>query len=463
YIGGFYAFFASIFLMSQTMFLWTPAEARGNLAVFFFALAIMVLFHDGITEFARRTLFIIFAASVILSHYTTTYLFFFVLLFIYVGTQVLYGIMLSRKKELVSASPGTDAEENTPGSASRGFPKRGDTMASGAISRGTLHVQPKRLINLMIVLLFFSMLLLWYMQVIEIPFTRGVDVVYGVLENLNRFYLEESRSTYVQAAFGRIPLETGIAQEIKFYVSWMTVAFIAIGVFTLIMRLKKIISIPNTKHDKSPFLIRKIEPEFLMLLISCCVILVLSIALPRISKAYGFTRTYFQMAVPLSICFVIGGMTIARYLKSRYYWVILLVLMPYFMCMTGTVYQISGVPNAVTLNSEGEMYNHYYIHDREIYAARHLEDYRQSLEVHADRLGLIRLRHEGLGEIGRLYTLSPSYHQEEEIGGYIYLRYYNIVDGKFEYYGEHHNMEEFASLFAGKNLIYANGGSEVWK
>jgi uncharacterized membrane protein len=56
-----------------------------------------------------------------------------------------------------------------------------------------------------------------------------------------------------------------------------------------------------------------------------------------------------------------------------------------------------------------------------------------------------------------------SFPEHESINGYIYLRYHNVVDGLV--LGKHNTTEmtEYSDMFVGKNMIYENGGSEIWK
>lgn len=54
--------------------------------------------------------------------------------------------------------------------------------------------------------------------------------------------------------------------------------------------------------------------------------------------------------------------------------------------------------------------------------------------------------------------------QNEIEEGYIYLRYTCVVNGKLmDKTHQWHNLTEYTHLFVGKNWIYNNGGSEVWK
>lgn len=89
YLGDFLAFLASFFFVSQLNFIWISALARNNMAILFFALVIMVLFNDNISNPARKLFIIVFTASCIVSHYSTTYIFFLVLLLTWIGMKIL--------------------------------------------------------------------------------------------------------------------------------------------------------------------------------------------------------------------------------------------------------------------------------------------------------------------------------------------------------------------------------------
>jgi len=74
YVGELCGFLASCFFMFQVIFLFTASHARANLAILFFALAMLALFSDKIEPVKKRILFIVFMASCTVSHYSTTYI-----------------------------------------------------------------------------------------------------------------------------------------------------------------------------------------------------------------------------------------------------------------------------------------------------------------------------------------------------------------------------------------------------
>jgi uncharacterized membrane protein len=52
----------------------------------------MTLFNDKIDPLKRRILFIVFMASCMVSHYSTTYIFFFIMLGTFVGIENRNGV-----------------------------------------------------------------------------------------------------------------------------------------------------------------------------------------------------------------------------------------------------------------------------------------------------------------------------------------------------------------------------------
>lgn len=110
-----------------------------------------------------------------------------------------------------------------------------------------------------------------------------------------------------------------------------------------------------------------------------------------------------------------------------------------------------GYPRAITLNSGGERYDMLYIHDQDAYAA-HV----------ADGGGSRALRSQGMFRRKDVDTMAFSSHRK--IKGYIYLRYYNVVNGLL-YAGLDNRIEmtEYSDMFIEKSKIYNNGGSEVWR
>ena len=457
YIGDFYGFLAACFFMFHFNFLWTTANSRTCLAVLFFALAMMVLFSDRIEPLKKRILFIVFMVSCMVSHYSTTYIFFLIMLGTFVGIE-----LLSKKHRF------------------------------------------KKVISLTITILFFALIFFWYSQVTETTFNAGVSFVGETFTNLNRFFVEESRTgAFVQLAGHELTYP--ILSRVNLALTWCTFIFIGIGVLTMIKRYKEMIVISEVKRKKPDFLKTKFEMEYFMIALVCVGLLVIMVALPYISVGYDIWRLYSVVIVILSVCFIIGGMTLSHFFfftkhflskertcakkecnsfgkaflsKKRFvlkeknngsevraYLIILLILIPYSMFSTGVIYQLVGAGDSIVLNSEGRQYDKYYVHDQESCGAKWLKEYgeeKTKIATTDTYVGMLKLISQG--NIPSSSIDRTSLQADRKIKGYIYLGYYNVVDGKlFGVEPNSCNLSDYSHQFVGKSTIYNNGGSEVWR
>ena len=128
------------------------------------------------------------------------------------------------------------------------------------------------------------------------------------------------------------------------------------------------------------------------------------------------------------------------------------------------MYNIFGVPRAITLNSEGEQYDRMYIHDQESCCARWLKSNTdEKAKIYSDYFGTVRLVSQGMIR-SPIYAKSLIEDGQAIKKGYIYLRYTGVVDGKLlDWGGKWHNITEYEGKFGDNCKIYDNGGSEVWK
>jgi len=468
YLGSFYAFLASLFFMSQGYFLGAAFSPRTVLAILFFALAICVLFHDGLGEFNKKVFFIIFTTSCIVSHYSTTYIFFIVLLLAWIGMQIVPRIVLC-KGRLVDSSEKLVSESDPP-TLSRGDGRLGgDVNASGAVSLSISQSRLKNEITIAIMVLFFVMLFLWYSQVTGAAFDSGVGFVSHTLRSLHEFFVLESRGGGVASALGAGLGTKGIHQKITFVFSWLTIVFIAIGVLTTLARYRRMVAFPIGKEEEaSQFSSQRLDTEFFSLSLASSAVLVAAVALPFVFMGYGMDRAYCMMMVILSPFFVIGGITVAGSLRVRWrYLMVLVVLIPYFVCTTGIMYQVFGVHQVITLNSEGQSYDCMFIHEQETSAAIWVKkNANEETKIYSDFYGTARLVSQGLIHT----TTSASYarrliEEHKPLGdSYFYLRYTGVVDGMLlDWNGQWHGIEEYHDEFGKRNLIYTNNGSEIYR
>jgi len=413
YISELYAFLASIFFMSQLFFIYGLQSAmRQEIALLFFALAVMVLFSNEIGGFNKKLLFLIFMFSVIVSHYSTAYVM-FILVFLVVLVNM--GVSMS------------------------GLPKY------------------KGNITTIVTVLCFATIFFWYSQVTQTS-TNVETFIANTFNNLGSFFIEESRRAGTIAVYGGGELIQTLPQKIRVVIYDITFAFIVIGFFYL-MRERK---------ERS-----KVDIEYSSGLFVSLGLLASMIIVPFISVGYSTGRLYQQALVFLALLFVVGGISISKFIKKPQLslLIILIVLIPQFFSITYVTDQMLGVPTSMVINREGLIHDAYYIYDQEVFGAKWLvNNNKDDLTVYTDPFGVMRLL-KGFGT--KELKISTDFFSDEHKTtneGYIYLRHANIVSGivylKGSPTGKYlptKNLTEFSHLFINRNKIYSNGGAAVWR
>ena len=428
YIEDSYAFLASCFYMFQPAFLWVEYNPRTSFATLFFTLIIMILFSNKIDLLQKKILFIIFFFSCVLSHYSTTY----IIALIFLGTFIGFNFIAIKHR------------------------------LSGQL-------------NLNLLILFLSFMFLWYSQITNIAFAKGLEFVEKTFLKLNMLFIEELRGQPAQALLGE-GFERGMPYKIQFAFIWITFIYLAIGIAFSIIKYKEV-SFPELKFKKHIFLKEKFETEYWLIAIICSAIAILTIALPFVSLGYGIERAYLVLITTLSVFFIIGGISLSRipFKKGnlrkrpqhrRAFFFILIALIPYFICITGVTHQYFGEPYQIILNSKGRQYDNLFIHDQESYSSKWIKNFGDDSKIYTDFYGKFRLISQAVIAPNRINNYNLC--NDLETNGYIYLRYYNVIDKKLLHYqfdlGEKiKNLIDIKNPFKMKNNIYCNGGSEVYK
>lgn len=420
YISGFNSFLASIFLMSQSAFYFQTAAYRTYLAIFFFAIIVMVLFNNNINLFQKRLLFIIFSFACIASHYSTAYIYFILLLITFINIEVLNIIGKKRWK---------------------------NKLTVGSI------------------LLIFVMLFIWYGQISEVTFSSAVVYISEIIKNVYKLFVFELKDPTVSAALGSTLKGSAFLSYFNFVISWLSIIFIATGVlycFYRVLKQKKI----NTG-------IVNIEDEFILLSFTCAIVFAISVALPYVFIGYSLGRAYYQMMVILAPFFVIGGLLIAHFFKMRFsYLLVVIVLVSYFTNSVGVLPQICGKDSSIILNTADNIDNFYYIYDCEAESAKWVKSQVnfRATKIYTDLPGKFRLLSIGFispSHINQNIAQIDQIHNKKNQLNYKYLRYENVVKKKvytYDPYTVTWNKVDIASLAINlnqDNLVYNNGGSEI--
>lgn len=409
YVNESYAFLAAFFFMAQMSFISGLQSAiRTELAILFFALAMMLFFDDEIDKLKKRILFILFMFAVIVSHYTTCYIFFFMILAFWLVTNAMQ------------------------------MPRKNPFKFKYSVTAASVSI-------------FFAMIFFWYSQVTVTAFDTLTSYVSNTFRNLLDFYMFDERN---QELISRLSGQADtIPDRITVVVHWITFIFMGIGVLSGIYELLKDKGSNRLNFDR----------EYLLMMLFSIVVLILMVILPHGSILYGGNRLYQQCLVLLALGFVTGGIAIGKYARRPQLslLIILIVLLSQFFCATYVVYQVFGVLHSDDLNREGFSYNKFYIHDQEVIGAKWLNAYGpDNPRIYTDAFGHVRLY---LG-YDKLPTKIGYFEQKKTIkDGYIYLRHANIGEqGVYLSASGEMNMTEYTYQFVGKSKIYNNGRSEVY-
>ncbi|SDF23731.1 Uncharacterized membrane protein [Methanolobus vulcani] len=422
YMNNQYSFIAVLFFISQGTFIFEMFEhARQEIAFLFFILSVVVLFDIDISVFNKKVLFIVFSASVILSHYSTAYVFYIFLL----GSWILLYIF-------------------------KYFDKKCD-------------VKPNISFNLII--LFFVFIFLWYSLITREPFNDLTRFFYKSYLELANAFLMESRDATALRAVG-IGMSTQIPYKLFFWVRTITLLFISLGSVSLFKNYK------NTTF----------EIEYLAMSAVGLVLMFSMIILPFVSSGYGITRLYLQTLIFLAPCFVIGGEiffqnifkigSITRHKIKKEHAIIFvaIVLVMQNICATTFIFNIFGVPYSEDLNINGPSRDSVYIYEQEVYGASWLALYNPTnITINSDFPGYQRVL---LG-----YTSKNKYdvpmnenffeYNVSQKNEYIYLRWSNVINNivypssLYRVHTEVVNISQYDAILSGTSNIYNNGGTLV--
>ena len=421
YIKELYAFLASLLFTFQLSLLETAGSARTNLALFFFALSLMVIFINNITQRNRVILFLFFIVATIISHYSSTYIFLFILALTYLLTLV--------------------------------FRKN--------IKRVTI---PFILITIFSILVF-----IWYSEITVSPFRASVNFTANSMQAFTDIFSSDIVSRGKQAGLALGGGDMNILDRIYLIFTWLIYVVIAAGIIGIYFQRSKTLAV-NQGSQILGFLKTRLNLEFYLMALVCGGILAASILLPYISK-YGLTRSSPQLLVILSTFFILGGMMLSRYLKLSPHWIILVLLIPYFMFVTGAGYGIFGVHEGtlrsevyiVALSSKSIEDRYELVYNQENISAKWLKNnYDSNEQVYAgDDYGQRKLISQGPFD-PRSIGDSPLF-DHELVNGYIWLSYDNTVFDTLTQKRVSYDINNYSDIITTKNEIYNNGGSEIWK
>jgi uncharacterized membrane protein len=164
--------------------------------------------------------------------------------------------------------------------------------------------------------------------------------------------------------------------------------------------------------------------------------------------------------------FVIGGMSISRLFRVRHVYAALLVILAvYFLCTSGVTYQMFGYPRSLVLNSTGEYYDKFFVHDQDSRAAAWLGEHDDERSVIYTERGGIMLISQGMIPQPRL-GISPIelYLKDRPISGYVFLRYNSVVNDKITGdQDKEYRLSDFPGFLKENSKIYVSNGAAIYQ
>lgn len=434
YLNNTYAFLSACFFMTQFNFLWTTANARTNLAILGFLLILLAIFDNTIQLTLKKIFTILFLFLLVTSHYSTTY--------------IVYGIIVA-------------------------------TYLSMEILTRKFQIKSKR-VDILILLIFSTLIFFWYSQVVTGTYAGGVSFVEDVVIQMSDLFSLDARGNDVQMILGQSILSKSVPEIFNFIVTWVTFFMIGIGVISICAKYRSELDINVSTNESrgSEFgLASKIDVEYYVLALCCSILLIITILLPYIAVGYGVDRIYAVTTTILSSFFVIGGIAIVRGIryvlnvtkvsrrnnsscqnKHLTYSVILLVILLYFICSSGFIFTLFGMPKTIALNNEGSEYDKMNVYDQDQVSAHWLGQYNHiELTISTDHFGILRLVGYGSMSLENMDEMSMRDSSIPLDGRYIYLRYANVKENKVQWSDMSANTSSVLPHVLDTDRIYNNG------
>lgn len=480
-----FAFLAAFLFLAQTWFFeQMPALIRQEIALLFYGLIILSIFDAQLEKSKRFLLFYIFTSGLILSHYSTAYVWF----------TLLFG-----------------------------------ALAISFIAPYFLKHLKNRSVNLKPLLFIIPLILLaiWQINVtgsgyalkkfiaqedIEIPITENIEgntenvvksvqvleiktnsveskkdsgfiknifnQIFFVGNNLNsddslRAAEEKAATRHIESRQEIYPDVLSVEYTLKtidnrYYTESKVPKFLT-TLLTGTIRISKLLLInffPIIGIVGLYFTLRRLKSEesydFIILNIAAYCFIVLMVFLPWFQQYYNFTRLYLQMFVTLSVFAVIGGLFATQYFPRQQKLILTSMVIIIFCSLTGVFDQITGGQARITLNQPPAIHDTFYIHDAEIASAQWLYLNHGTSRVETDVIANLRLQ--SFGNFSADYfAIFP---RTIEKNAYIYTITPNITQG-YGYYLHQNNLLTYnyplEFLNDHKSIVYSSGKSRIYK
>lgn len=486
YVSPIFSYLSSLFFIFQPWFIQpTLALARQEIALLFFALVVWLTFDEAFAKWQKDALLIVFGASLIVSHYSTSYVALGMLTLVFLISSIL---------RIPSAIRGRTGETPLITTASNGL----STLSTVRMKtpRGSTQF-----ISGLILLVFILFAVYWNNKLTT---TSGnlTFVVETTLLNIKDIFNSDLRSEDIGLALGFTKRQTDIntvnnyirdqsqafsslqdlyppdtykdfsplvvtSAELPGAIESETLKSVLTEILSIVKQITKVLLVIGAiSLIFLAFKTTDFDTEYILLSLISIAFLLSFLLIPVLSLYYNSFRVYVQTLIVSSLVMVVGanlslsGIAKAP-IRARLIGILLIV---FFLSSIGLLSYIVGGPAMMNLTSSGEDYDKFYTHDGEVYSAQWLGSKREAnVTIYADSLASLRLISFGNGILKTNTVILPSTFTRDS---YVYLRYANVHNGITEafYKGQEISYNypiEFLEKY--KNRIYDNGESQIFK
>lgn len=210
-----------------------------------------------------------------------------------------------------------------------------------------------------------------------------------------------------------------------------------------------------------------INPEYFSLIVASLIIVFGIIIIPYATIDYNLIRTYQQLLIFLALPVIIGAFLFFSFLKERVgIFVVVAILLLYFLSYSGFIPQLTGGESGdLHLNNLGLYYDEYLNHRQELLAGSWLnKNYDHTNYIYTDNINANKLvAFSGFDGNGFKLDVLPD---TIDKNAYVIMSYTNIFKKEVvKYYNGEFIFYSYPTEFLkdNKNLLYNNGGSEIYK
>jgi uncharacterized membrane protein len=442
-----------------------PTMVRQEIAFLFFGLMLLVLFTKKISHITKKSLFLIFGASMIVSHYSTAY----IALALFTLTYIF--ILIYKNYEDRNIKEG----------------KTNPSQKSEFFLTGIL----------IILLLLFSFL--WASQLTDT--SNGIILtIKETSQNIGSMFSYDLKDASVKGAlFGQSNIEKYTNEELTDYInetkslfrtpnsypeseiqayppriigeekSYSEIPFLVYPLFYLYQFIKYLIILSFVLGSLFICLNRKkiVDKEFSFMITLSVILMFLIILLPFISKAYNFERLFQQCLIFLSFSSFIFFIKIMKNNKKIFLFFIVALYLGYSLFNLGFLLAYSGGEPTLNLYNLGSIYNGHYSHKEEIASIGWLDKTHQTEVIYVDPYSELKIYAFGNPLLPHDKKIVPFFMDKYS---YVYSSYSNKIK-EVNYWDAREKFNNGVLSFnfptdflnENKNKIYNNGGSEIFK